>query len=280
MVGLTALKPDERRTVLVGSGLLFVVFAAYALLETSRDAMFLIEASAAMLPRAYLAMALAILGVAWLTERTFRSMERRTVLAGSLVTSAAGTAVFGWLLWEPSTAIVGVLYIWVGLVITFVVVQVWLAIDETVTVSQAKRVYGLIGGSGLLGATLGSLAAERLLTVFDVRWLVDGAVLLFAIATPLPLLLRLASDRPSRRSTRSKERILPLLRTEPYLRSLLAVAVCLSVIATLVDFLFKNAVTTNLPAQQLPVFFARFYLARAQIRLGALGCFGGLSAVG
>lgn len=254
---------DERHVV-AGFVTLMGVMAAHTVLETARDALFLARIPAAQLPWAYLAIAGLAFGAARVNAQAVaRVRDKRKVLSASLALAALVTGGFWLIVPGGGEAALYALYVWTGLLATIVVVQFWLLLNDVVTVTQAKRVFGLVAAGGIVGAMLGSLLAERLLHVVHARHLLAGAAAVLAVTAIAPALLpREAVDAapPRRRVEPIDHRLRALLR-QPYLRRLVALVVLTAIAITGVDYLFKSVVADQgLSADELGSFFARFYL--------------------
>jgi len=254
---------QDRRTTAAAFLTLFGMMTAHALLETARDALFLAKLPASHLPWAYLAIAgLAVL-FARANHKSTESWPGRTLLSGTLLVAAAITAGMWFLGRSSSAAVLYGFYVWTGLVATILVVQFWLLLSDSFTVSQAKRVYALIGAGGLLGATAGSVLAGGLLQVIGANELILVAASVFAVSAIGPRLMASAQneDAPLRRGPADDVAAsghLALLR-HPYLRRVGLIVLLSTMTVTGVDFLFKSVVASEVSPDRLGSFFAQFY---------------------
>jgi ATP:ADP antiporter, AAA family len=259
---LFGIRPRDHRDAAVGFATLLLAMAAHAVLETARDALFLATLEPTRLPWAYLAMAGLMLAVASFQRKVLSRRRRRLTLSLTLLFGAAITSSF-WLLSSlrgSTIALVG-LYVWTGLLASIVVVQFWLMLGDVMDLGQAKRAFALIGGGGLLGATLGSLLASGVLLVLSPRSLPLVASGLLLCASMVPLFF--SKQRVQRvvresmpPSQRSRSR---LLRDDPYLRQLLMLVLLGTIAFTGVDYVFKAIVAREVAAERLGDFFARYY---------------------
>ena len=78
---------------------------------------------------------------------------------------------------------------WTGLVATLSALQFWLVLGEIFTITQAKRVYRLVGTGSLLGAVAGALLARIVSGALGASQLVPTAALLMAATALGPALL-------------------------------------------------------------------------------------------
>jgi len=262
---LLGLRADDRRVALIGFSTLVLIMAAHAMLETARDTLFLMRLPAESLPFCYLGIAALAVGAARLNQKLPARWDKRRVLAATLVIAGAITFGLWFVIGGGTERSLYVLYIWSGLAATVTVVQTWLMMGDYVTVSQAKRVFAVIGAGAVFGATLGSFVAERVIVLMDPRDLVLDAGLTFVAAALVPLLsMRHKRAHAAATTSRLRTRQVPMgvgmIRSQPYLRRLLLLVLLSTIVLTGSDYVFKTVVTQELAADELPLFFARFYL--------------------
>ncbi len=157
-LAIADVREGERGPAIGAFLVLFGIMAAHALLETSRDALFLARIDARRLPLVYLGIALIAIPFSTLRLGVTRSWERRSVLAMWLVVSAILTLVFWLLVGSSGTWTLYGFYVWSGLFSTLSVVQFWVLMGDAFTVTQAKRLFAVIGTGSILGAIAGSMA--------------------------------------------------------------------------------------------------------------------------
>lgn len=270
---MAGVRRSDRRDLLIGFASLLSLMSAHALGETARDGLFLSGLHAEMLPWAYLTIAgLALVVVranAWLLRRV---RDKRKLLATTMFAAALIDFGLSWWLGQGDQAQgrAFLLYVWTGLFATVTVVQFWLLIDDVVDVGKAKRIFGPVASGGVLGATLGSLLAERLvdagLPPHTLIAAAGGALLLGAI---VPLAWRIPEHEDSDEAVRPESppsliRDLATLCAHFYLRRLLLIVMVSTLALTGVDFVFKSMVDAAYTGQSdgavaMSQFFARFY---------------------
>ncbi|MFW5924781.1 MAG: HEAT repeat domain-containing protein [Myxococcota bacterium] len=263
MNGLFDLRTDERRDAVIGFLVLFGLMASHALLETTRDALFLTRLGAKQLPWAYLLIAGLAFVVARLNQELLRSfLDKRRVLSLTLLLASVATVAFWGFLHQSHTTAAYALYVWTGLIATTVVVQLWMLLGDVVTVSQAKRIFGYVAAGGVIGATTGSLIADRLVEVMAIRhlMLVAAGLLMTTAVAPLFWSRRRLGGEPRSQAPQGRRYSFLQLCGEAYLRRLLGLVVVSTVAVTGGDFLFKSVADASLPDAELGPFFARFYL--------------------
>jgi len=260
---LLDVRPQDRRNTGVAFIVLFALMTGHSMLETARDALFLSSLPVEHLPWCYLSIAVLAVLAATANRALANKVSRRTLLAATLFTVTVITAGLWMLLGMRGAVMAYVAYIWTGLVATVVVVQFWLLLSDLFTVSQAKRVYALIGAGALLGATAGSALAGALLLSFDSRDLLLVASGVFLLAGLAPALFRPPQDEAGvpRPDEMSRGGAMSLVQRHPYLRRLLALVLLATVSMTGVDYVFKSTVAERIAPAELGVFFAQVYAA-------------------
>ncbi len=261
--GPPPLAPDERRTALVGFATLTVLMASHAVRETARDALFLASVPATELPYAYLAVA----GLSALLlrrrdhhRRSGCTRDARLRLGGTLAAVGAIDVAFFCVVDRHATTELFALYVFSGVAVTVITVQLWLLLDEAVTIERAPRIFGSVAAGGALGAMLGSLLASGLVCVAPPRALLLLAGALSLTASGLPFLMnrsRHPSERPEQSVALSPRD--PLDETSPYVRRLFGLVVVSTLAFTAIDYVFKAELAATLPPEALGPFFAWFY---------------------
>jgi AAA family ATP:ADP antiporter len=234
------------------AGLLFGIMVAHGLLETARDALFLVELGAERLAWAYLAIA-GVAMIALAGMRRLRDRDPRRMLVGLTSIGAIGTGALAATL-PLSSSLVFVLYLWSGLIATLVVPAVWTVIDRGVHVGQAKRVFALIGAGGVLGALVGSALAALIARGEILVWFAAGVLAVMAMfATTIPVLP--PRERADRRPRRTHQ------NTRRYARLLLVAALLGTAALTLGDLMFKRMLAAQFAGPDLAGAFGASYTA-------------------
>jgi ATP:ADP antiporter, AAA family len=261
---LSDMRPRERRFAVAAFLTLFGIFAGYATLETARDALFLAKLPASQLPWVYLAMAgVAVLLTSapnWLSSAS----PRPRTLATTLLFFAAGTLAFWAFATWHNNWMLRALYVWTGLVGTVAGLQFWLVLGEIYTITEAKRLYRLIGTGSLVGGAAGAGLARVVSAHIDAsHLLVAAAALLAATACCAAFLLNAPRGQRATRDSTPRltlARALEVLEREPYVKRLALLVVASNVTLTLVDYVFKSQVARYVASADLGAFFATFYL--------------------
>ncbi|HMJ11307.1 MAG TPA: hypothetical protein VK524_07850, partial [Polyangiaceae bacterium] len=234
--------------------------AAHALLETARDALFLANVPAAELPWVYFAIAAGSLAVTWINERR-AARTTSYQLAAWLFLSAGSVLALELVLVDAGTWALYALYVWSGVIATVIVTRFWLLLGEHFTLTQAKRLYGIIGAGGVIGAIVGSALARLLLMELTPLHLLTVAAGSFVLSAAGPLLMQPPQQSSPLPAPREKEPldIKGLLQSGYAVRVGLLI-LCSTLALTLADYLFKTQVARSVPARELGSFFASVYL--------------------
>jgi AAA family ATP:ADP antiporter len=263
-----SIRREDRRNLVVGFVGLLAIMTAHSVMETARDTLFLTSLPATHLPRAYLAIALLAILELRIHERVLRHVrDRRKLLSASLVFGSFITLSFWAFLEEMGAWAPFGFYVWTGLLITVVLIEFWLLLDDAVTVTQAKRIFPAIAAGGVTGAMLGSLLAEGVLRVASPAELVLAAAVILALASATPFLWTIRAEAVADQAAAEPVRPLGWLLRDSYLSRVLTLVLMGTVALTVVDFVFKSTVADHIPAEGLGPFFARFYLGLNSVAL-------------
>ncbi|MGH9342119.1 MAG: cyclic nucleotide-binding domain-containing protein [Acidobacteriota bacterium] len=236
--------------------LLFLIIATFVILKSVRDALFLSEYSARILPYFMLGTAVAVAAGAPLFIRLYKSLSLLQAVILSFTAFYAGTLLFWLALTSGLQWSIAGLYIWVGLFQTLAPVQAWSVIGERLMVRQAKRSIGLIAGGGVAGSIAGGFLAEEIVEGWSVSSLLPVSAGIMLLALVVVLLLARAGER--------KEVPDPAMEGRQVRRSfvvlILIVVATGSLVTTFADFEFKVIAQNELPtARELAIFFGSFY---------------------
>lgn len=192
---LADIRPEERKAAATAFFGLFGILASHSILETARDAMFLSRLPASQLPWMYLAIA----GVAVLiSDSPLKRLGGEAVrfsLSLLLVVSSLVTLGFWLAPGGMGNAKLYALYVWTGVFGTLATIEFWLILGERYTVTQAKRLFRVVGTGSVLGAVAGSATARIVAGSFPADALIlASAVIMTLTALGPALLLRRSLD--------------------------------------------------------------------------------------
>jgi ATP/ADP translocase/HEAT repeat protein len=266
---LGSVRQEERTETFWAAAILLVVMLGHAVLETSRDALFLANIPAQRLPWVYLCIAALALPSVRLFGRHHGAGSAHLGLIASQLAAAVGTATLMFLVRRPQAWVFYALYIWGGLASTLIVVRFWLLLGDRFTASQAKRLYPLIASGAVLGTVCGfglTSLLGRKVPAHELLAVSTGAFFLSAAAT-------LGLRRAALRGNGARQTEAPAgdevgfvesvrIATENhYVRRLALVLLLSSVTATFGDFIFKTLVADHLPGWRMSAFLATTYFS-------------------
>ena len=249
--GFFDVRTGERRNTFAAFATLLLVTTGHTLLETARDAFFLAKMPASQLPLMYLVMVVLALGLAQLKAAR---ADSKFGIAGALVIGAVITAAF-WTTMRGGTAkpwILYALYVWTGLFGSWIMVQVWTLLGRVHTMTQAKRLYGLIGSGAVLGGVLGAVLAKVTIGYMSPRSAVlmaSGIFLLAVLPTTLVRLPKEEAAAPQRGVEVAPKRPMTagvtLLWENAFARRVLYIVLVSTITVTVSDYLFKSQIAQH-----------------------------------
>lgn len=259
-------RPGERRGAAAAFLTIFGILAGHTLLETARDALFLARLPPSELPGVYLVMAVVAIAVFQGPWRAPRAGGRYG-LSIVLVSSGIATFVFWAVHSSHSPWALRALYVWTGILGTLAALQFWILLGEIYTVTQAKRIYNLVGIGSVLGAIAGSAIARALTQIWPPQHLILAGAIVFVLTGLGPAMrirrprAAVATATAAGHASSSIVQTIRLFKDDPYIKGLGGLVLVSTVALTLADYVFKSTVAQNIPAAQLGRFFATFYMS-------------------
>jgi len=248
---------------------LALALASYIIIKAARDGLFLHQFSAKELPYIYIAVAVAGGLTVSIYLRISRHVGLTTLITRTLVFFIANVLVLWWvasLRWPPLAA---VFYTWSSIFGVIVPTQVWTVANRVLDVRQAKRLFPLISGGGILGSVAGGLIAAPMVKRVGTNHLLLVLIPLLALCVLLAraLLRHHAYERsgvqpgvaaPAKR--RGIEKLWKPFAQYRYLRLIAALLALSAIITAVVDFQFKFVIQRSITSRdELTAFFAHFY---------------------
>ena len=226
---------------------LFLTISAYVIGKVARDALFLAHFSAVALPYADIASALLVGVVVVLYLRVGRRVAFNTLLVGSPLFFASNCFLL-WILTHYSRPhwLYPIFYVWVSMFGVLAPTQVWTLANHLLTTREAKRVFGMVGGGGILGWVVGGGLSTLIARHFGTEnLLLIMAALLILCATFMQIASRDGRMSPSSNvgvagtGQRHLQESMRSVVSSPYLRAI-AVVICISsFVTTLTGWQFK-----------------------------------------
>jgi ATP/ADP translocase len=265
LLGLFAMQPGEVPRALLTFAYLFLIIAAYVMLKAVRNALFISEFGAMKLPYVMIGIALLAGLFAAVYVRLARRRKTPSLVFWTLLFFASNVLVFWWLAVQGFPWLYPLLYLWSGVFGVLGTTQVWTVASELFTTREAKRLFGVVGSGGILGAVAGSALTNRLAPVVGTAHLlliVLGMLILAAFAVRVLSRLRMV-PRPvaeGRTPPRNLTQSLQLIAGSSHLRLLAGLIFITAVATTSVDFQFNVVAEQSIPERDaLTAFFGAVY---------------------
>jgi AAA family ATP:ADP antiporter len=251
-------------------GYFFLLTSTQHLLKPARNAFFLTTAGSQNLPWAYIAGAIVSAAATIVYGRWVAPLDRHRQIIGSLLFSVLTIVVFRVLLVEPTALTAGAFYVWFNVITLLLVSQFFLMSGDLFDPRQAKRIFGFIGGGGLVGGVVGSGVAGFLaepLGTGNLMWI--GALQLLLAAALALRVFRIGEFRETgrgqsqpARGERSVAGGIDVLRRNPHLRMIAVMLFAAVLVSTFVDWIFNAAVEEAIPGRpQQAEFFGQVFAA-------------------
>lgn len=261
---LLGVRPGEgRRTALAGLyHLLFV--AAVVMVKSASNALVVARFNAEALPPLYIASAVVTGLVAWGAAHLIRGQGRRLPKRGlgfgaALLLALAAALEFG----APAAVILT--YLFGEAFATLISIRFWGAAAEHFDLRARRRIFGLLGASGMVGAILAGLATQLLGPTIGAVGLLPLAAGLLAcgvavsIALGRPLRDREQAATETGRRAPAKDVRTYLLRNH-YPRAVATLMLLLAALTALADFVFRKAAGATYSEAELAGLFGALNL--------------------
>jgi ATP/ADP translocase len=254
------------------SACLFLIISAYVIGKVASNALFLAQFPAVQLPYVDIASGVLVGFVVVVYLRVGRRTSLGNLLVGSPLFFATSCVLF-WVLihYSRPTWVYPVFYVWVGMFGVLAPTQVWTLANYLLTTREAKRIFGMVGGGGILGWIFAgylsmivakALGTESLLLAMAVLLVLCSAVM--AVATKGgKLRLDPANDPIAGVAGTGQKDLRASIRSvfsSPYLRAIAAV-ICISSFATTITGWQFKALARQFSAGKdaMAIFFGDFY---------------------
>ncbi len=266
--GFFDVRPGEYlRTLFVALYLLFILFAYYILKPVSR-ALFLNSFDIDKLP--YLMILIAFVGgfLAYLYTRLAVKTSLPAAVGWSTALTIGSLVVISWLLGLDRGWVLYVFNIWVGLFSVMMVAQGWLIAANVFTSREAKRLYGLLGMSAVVGAAFGGKFTADMVRSIGARKLVLASAVMVFIAYLCfrALLMQKGVALSSARGAESEEAefhfadIVSAIRRHRHLQVIVAIITVTFIVDVTIDYQFNAmAKLAYHDKNQLTAFLGNFY---------------------
>jgi len=264
LLELLAIRPGEgERTLLVFLYLLLII-GSYLLIKAIRNSLFISEFGAVKLPYVMLGIAGLAAMFAAVYIRLARRFDSIKLTFWTLLFFASNVFVFWWLALQGRPWLYPVIYLWAGVFGVIAPVQVWTLANELFTTREAKRLFGVVGAGGILGAALGGWAAGQLAPRIGTTHLMLLVASLLVLAAGTVRLLQRHRGRGARRADedapKNLTQSLKSIGSSGHLKLLAALVFISALATTSVDFQFSLMAERSFSERdQLTAFFGLVY---------------------
>lgn len=258
-------RPRERKHTALLFAYLFLATFFVILGRNARDTLYLSRSGVTNLPWMYVGIALATAAATGLYSRVVAwRAGLYDVLQGTLLLVVWFLIVVRVMVsfqWAP---VYPLFYIGMEVAGSLVVLQFWTFVNESFDSREAKRLFGIIGSGGIIGAVCGGFAGSFLVRWVDVvdLLMVCGCVLLLC-ALLVAAVKRLVEEQPERHATSrlrpAPRGLLESVTQSRYTVFLAAMAVLLTVAVNLVDYQFKLEARARFDEAELAQLFGLLY---------------------
>ena len=257
---LLHLQPGDGKKVLPFFLAFFFFYGFITLATTARDTYFLSRFDPDFLPYLMVIMAILVAITISLVTRFSGKIPLSPQITVTFLLSAASLLL---LQLSLTTWLYPVLYVWIQIIATVMLVQLWLLANSLFTSREAKRMFGLIGcGSAIASTVLG----------FSIGSFVSQGLDLLLPTGALCLLLSLLALLPTRHFSTTKPEASPRRQAAPavrpakngpaasrYLRILGLTVACSAVVGAFIDYQMKILVSQELGEQRMASLFGYMY---------------------
>jgi len=235
----------------------FSVAAMSITAGSARDAFFLSKFEKTYLPLMFVAIAIVMAGVIPLYTKLTRGRDLTTIIIFS-------AAIFGSslipLTFMVQGLVIPIIYIWVEIMIVLSIIQFWILMSEVFDPRQAKRLFGIISGSGAIACMVVGFSIRPFVQTFGSDKLLFATVFFLGITVLTSLFIRphrmeLESGPVKSASAKKGES-----KFDSYLIAITIVICSMAFVSKFVDYQFKIMASIAYPTQdELVNFFGLFY---------------------
>jgi ATP/ADP translocase/HEAT repeat protein len=276
------IRPDEARRTALSALYLFCAISAFIVARIARTTLFtMIPNYREQLPLTYVGIAITVSTVMYLYARVERRLRRDHTNAITLAALIVVTLAFRVLLgmghqWEESALhkVYWGFFIWVEVLVTFLIVQFWTLANEIFDSRQAKRLFAIIGGGGVLANVVTGFATGGTAEVLGTDNLLYVICALLTIALAMTIILgRVAREQltaarvraPAKKASGGAQGVF----ATRHVQLIAAVVVLTYIVSTMVDYQFNVILADSIPGKdERTAYYGHFF--------GVTGILGGI----
>jgi ATP:ADP antiporter, AAA family len=256
---LTEIRADEARIIVPIALAYGLVMASLYVLKPARNALFLDRLGVAQLPYVLLLVALVGGAAAMVFSRFVVVVHLNRLILSTFVGLIGCLGAFWLLLPLGLSWSYYLFYVWVNLYGLMTTSLLWLLAGTLFNARQARRLFGLIGTSGIGGAILGGAATGRLAGAVGTENLLLICMALLSLVLVLLYFARPGHDiSPS--SGESSQGAIAAITASQLLRLLAGMAGIMALVAAVVDVQFNDIIERTITDKDAKTaFFGNFF---------------------
>ena len=241
----------------------FLVISSYYIIKPVRDALFVKTIGPDKMPFYYLLVA----GVVFVVVSGYNALHRRVDSRRFVVAlqAAVALALLGfWWLMHQGLDLSALFYTWASVYNVLVVTLFWSLTNHLFDARQGRRHYGVVGGGGIVGGILASVAARYLPLWIGTTHclLVAAALMALAVAVTLLRVRSLPRASASAPSPASSWRDMGLIITDRHVRLIAAIVLLLTLGKTVFNYHYFHLVDAAVAGtDRAASFFGTVYAA-------------------
>ncbi len=250
----------------------YLILVTYYFLKPARDSLFLVRVSSEQLPLVFIVTALVTAPIVTLYTKASRSFKLNQLIALTQIVLIVCLFGLRWLVRLDDDWVYYLFYTWVSIYGALTTSQFWLLANAVYHPAQAKRLFVLLGLSGIIGAFTGGEVTNIVVSSFGVATedllLFCAGLLLICIALT-QVIWRIHPEevaikrRRSRIEKQPKESMTESFRVVARSRHLLLIVGMVAMtmmVASFVDYQFKTVSSQAFPTKdELTGFLGTFY---------------------
>ena len=256
-------RPGETRRFLLSFFGAFSVIAFMILARAMREALYIDFFGVRRIPNITIAIAVLSLPTVGLFGRAMGTASPRRVYSAFLVAFSGVIVALWWLAQTEQRFMIVAFYLVTALGASLLTSAFWVVTSEHYSLRQAKRLFGLIGAGGTLGAMIGGVSVGWLTDRYDALDLVPLLIGLLAAAYLLERLMPsavLPSQSQEQSESSGLREGLNLIFGRAHLRNIAAIVFLATMASTILDYQFKEVVAETWPdREEMFSFLGAFY---------------------
>ena len=264
-------RPEELKRTGLSFLYLFMAVGSFIMARITRDVLFLeIPNYKAQLPLTYIGIAMSVSVIMYSYAKVERVLRRDRTNTITLVLLILVTLGFRAALEKQSYTIYWAFYIWVEIFGAFLIVQFWTFTNEIFHARQAKRLFAIIGGGGVLANIAFGLLVKRYVNEIgteNLLFIISGCLVICLIAVlNLGKNARAELEASQQKRPGTSKRARQLASPQAIFKTkhvrLIASAVMLTyLVSTLVDYQFKVIIGESISEMNARTqYFGAFFL--------------------